>query len=231
MKCNRQRRMLQVAVFWTVAVAPLIVASGTSRAQSAATLAPGPARLEPAQLSTPESRILEAARRQVGVTIIYDGSYVVIPYPGGDLPRERGVCTDVIIRALRDALGIDLQRLVHEDMRAAFDAYPKLWGLTRPDRSIDHRRVPNLQTWLDRHAQTLVVNTAPEEYRPADLVTSMLPGNLPHIMIVSDRRAETGVPLVIHNIGAGTREEDCLFRYPLTGHYRLRFDPAPDELR
>ncbi len=222
--------MLQVAVVWTAAVAVLVVASGSSRAQSAATLPPGTAGLEPAPLPTLESRILEAARRQIGVTIIYDGSYAVLPYPGGDLPMERGVCTDVIVRALRDALGIDLQRLVHEDMRAAFDAYPKLWGLTRADRNIDHRRVPNLQTWLVRHAQALVVTQKPEEYRPADLVTSMLPGNLPHIMIVSDRKTGTGVPLVIHNIGAGTREEDSLFRYPLTGHYRLR-DPAPGDRR
>lgn len=166
--------------------------------------------------------IVAAARQQIGVTRHYDPSYARLTYPGGDVPVERGVCTDVVIRALRDAGWGDLQKNVHEDMRTNFSAYPKNWGLSRPDRNIDHRRVPNLQTYFKRHAISLRASREPRDYQPGDLVTSMLPGNLPHIMIVSDRKASSGTPLVIHNIGRGTREEDALFAYPLTGHYRLR---------
>ncbi len=172
--------------------------------------------------------IVAAARRQIGVTRHYDSSYTRLAYPDGDVPAERGVCTDVVIRALRDAGWGDLQKNVHEDMRANFSAYPKNWGLSRPDRNIDHRRVPNLQTYFKRHAVSLRASHKPQDYRPGDLVTSMLPGNLPHIMIVSDRKAPSGTPLVIHNIGQGTHEEDALFAYPLSGHYRLReYSKAP----
>lgn len=175
-----------------------------------------------AQAAGEPEKIVEAARAQVGVTTHYDPAYVVIPYPGGDVPEERGVCTDVVIRALRVALDFDLQKAVHEDMKAHFALYPKIWGLTRTDRNIDHRRVPNLQTYFRRHAVALDPSRDPAAYRPGDLVTCMLPGNLPHIMIVSDRKTSSGTPLVIHNIGAGAREEDRLFAYPLTGHYRLK---------
>lgn len=161
----------------------------------------------------------EAARQQIGVTVEYDPAYVSLDYPGGDVPAARGVCTDVVIRALR-LLNLDLQQAVHEDMKAHFSAYPKLWGLKHPDKNIDHRRVPNLQTYFTRRGWQLPVSTKAADYRLGDLVTCMVAGNLPHIMVVSDRRAQDGTPLVIHNIGNGTQEEDCLFAYPLTGHYR-----------
>lgn len=161
-----------------------------------------------------------AARRQIGVTVSYDPSYTRIPYPGGDVPESRGVCTDVVIRALRTQR-IDLQQRVHEDMRAHFATYPQKWGLRGPDRNIDHRRVPNLQTWFARQGWSVAVTDRAEDYRAGDLVTWMLPGNLPHIGIVSDRNtALRGVPLIVHNIGRGTREEDILFNHKITGHYR-----------
>jgi uncharacterized protein YijF (DUF1287 family) len=166
-----------------------------------------------------------SARKQVGVTLVYDPAYVRLPYPGGDVPQERGVCTDVVIRALRPH-GLDLQKAVHEDMRAHFGLYPKKWGLRAPDRNIDHRRVPNLQTWFARQGWSLRPTREASSYRPGDLVTWILPGNLPHIGIVSDRRSLTGTPLIIHNIGRGTREENILFDYPITGHYRPKLPSA-----
>lgn len=174
-----------------------------------------------AAVADPAIRLVEAARAQIGTTLHYDGSYQRLAYPNGDLPAERGVCTDVVIRALRTAHDVDLQRLVHRAMRDNFAHYPQLWGLQRPDRNIDHRRVPNLQTFFRDNGWALPVSNNSADYRPGDIVTSLLPPHLPHIMIVSDRRSPAGRPLVIHNIGAGTREEDRLFDYPLTGHYRL----------
>ena len=170
----------------------------------------------------PPLRLVKAAREQVGVTLTYNPAYVRLSYPGGDVAPEQGVCTDVIVRAYRTALNIDLQKLVHEDMKSSFAAYPKQWGLKKPDSNIDHRRVPNLQTLFQRKNASLPVTNNPADYRPGDLVTQMLPGNLPHIAIVSDRRSADGTrPLVIHNIGRGTREEDGLFAFPITGHYRF----------
>lgn len=168
------------------------------------------------------ARMLEGAERQVGVTVIYDGSYRRLAYPGGDVPLERGVCTDVVVRAYRNA-GIDLQVLVHEDLRRAFAAYPQLWGARRPDRNIDHRRVPNLATFFARHGQALPVSREAADYRPGEIVTWRLASGLPHIGIVS-ARLEVGRPLVIHNIGAGTVFEDVLFANPVTGRFRY---PVP----
>lgn len=166
-------------------------------------------------------RLVAAARKQVGVTLTYDAAYSRLDYPGGDVPRERGVCTDVLVRAYRDGLGIDLQVLVHEDMRHAFSAYPPLWGLKKTDRNIDHRRVPNLQAFFKRAGTELAVSADGADYRPGDIVSQMLPGNLPHIGIVADARSADGSrPLVVHNIGAGARLEDVLFSYEITGHYR-----------
>lgn len=131
------------------------------------------------------------------------------------------MCTDVLVRAYRDGLGIDLQVLVHEDMRRAFSAYPALWGLKKTDRNIDHRRVPNLQAFFKRAGAALVPSENGADYRPGDIVSQMLPGNLPHIGIVADDHSLDGArPLVVHNIGAGARLEDVLFSYPITGHYR-----------
>lgn len=167
------------------------------------------------------SELVAAARQQTLVPTRYDGSYVRIAYPMGDVPADRGVCTDVVIRAYR-AIGIDLQVLVHLDMKAHFGAYPQLWGLSRPDTNIDHRRVPNLQKFLERAGARLGGGEA-GNYLAGDIVTWMLPGNLPHIGIVSNRRAaDTGRPLIIHNIGAGPKEEDMLLSYPITGHFRYQ---------
>lgn len=185
--------------------------------------------LAPATPAAADIDLVDAARRQVGVTTVYDGSYRVLAYPGGDVSPERGVCTDVVIRALRESRSLDLQQRVHEDMRADFAAYPsrQRWGLTRPDRNIDHRRVPNLQVYFRRAGHARIVSRDPAAYLPGDLVTWDLGGGVPHIGIVSDRREPGGNPLVIHNIGAGTREEDILFRYTIIGHYRLPPGSAP----
>jgi uncharacterized protein YijF (DUF1287 family) len=164
-------------------------------------------------------RLVRAAREQVGVTVIYDGSYRALAYPGGDVPIERGVCTDVVVRAYR-ALGFDLQRAVHEDMTRAWPEYPKLWGLERPDRNIDHRRVPNLAAYLRRRGAELRLTDDPAAFRPGDLVTWRLPSGVPHIGIVSDRRIGER-PLILHNIGAGAREEDVLFTFERTAHFRF----------
>jgi hypothetical protein len=164
--------------------------------------------------------LLVAARAQIGVTTLYDPAYVAMGFPLGDVPRERGVCTDVIIRAYREGLGIDLQALVNADMRAAFGAYPRLWGLRTTDRNIDHRRVPNLQTFLARKGARLPVSNNANDWQAGDLVTSLVGGTLPHIGIVSDRLARSGRPFVIHNIGRGTQEEDVLFAHRITGRFR-----------
>jgi len=169
-----------------------------------------------------ENAIVAAARSQVGKTVTYDSGYVRLTYPMGDVPIEKGVCTDVIIRALRVARKMDLQQLVHEDMTAAFSAYPNNWGLKSPDRNIDHRRVPNLKKYFERKGFSVAVSKKLEDYLPGDFVTCTVAGNRPHIMIVSDRKTPQGVPLIIHNIGSGTREEDSLFAFPITGHYRIK---------
>lgn len=167
-----------------------------------------------------ESALVRAALDRTRYTVRYDGRYRRIDYPGGDVPPNVGVCTDVVIRSYR-TLAVDLQQLVHEDMRAHFSEYPRLWELHQPDPNIDHRRVPNLQTFFRRHGQALPVTDNPEDYRPADLVTWTVGGNRPHIGIVTDRRSADGIrPLIVHNIGAGPRLEDILFAYPITGHFR-----------
>lgn len=169
----------------------------------------------------PTRDLVAAARTQIGTTVTYDPSYQSMAYPGGDVPIDRGVCTDVIIRALRSSHGIDLQKCVHEDMKVDFSKYPKLWGLKSTDRNIDHRRVPNLQAYFKRMGYEVPVTKDPADYKPGDLVTCIVPPNLPHVMVVSDRKSDQGVPLVIHNIGQGAKEEDRLFEFDLTGHYRL----------
>ena len=169
----------------------------------------------------PGLAIARAARRQIGITLRYDPAYRRLDYPLGDVPSETGVCTDVVIRALRTGVGLDLQQLVHEDMRDNFSRYPSEWGLRGPDRSIDHRRVPNLRTFFRRRRWELA-GTTRSAYRAGALITCTLPGNLPHIMIASDRKGPSGNPTVIHNIGRGAREEDRLVEFPLTGHYRVR---------
>lgn len=167
-------------------------------------------------------KIVEAAKSQIGVTTSYDPSYVSLKFPGGDVPIETGVCTDVVIRALRKSNELDLQQEVNTDMKKNFSQYPTIWGLSRTDRSIDHRRVPNLQTYFKRQGFSLPVTENKEDYKAGDLVTCTVPPNLPHIMIVSDKKTTDGTPLVIHNIGNGAREEPRLFSFKLTGHYRIK---------
>jgi uncharacterized protein len=177
-----------------------------------------------AQQRRSASQLIAAARRQVGVTLSYDPAYTRLAFPNGDVPRAKGVCTDVVVRAYRDAFGVDLQALVNADMKRAFSAYPKRWGLKTTDRNIDHRRVPNLQTFLARQAAKRPLTDTAADWRPGDIFTSLVGGNLPHIGIVSDRKTLLGRPLIIHNIGAGAREEDALFAHRLTGHYRWGLD-------
>jgi uncharacterized protein len=164
-------------------------------------------------------RLVAAAIEQTRTSVTYDGTYRRIAYPGGDVPASIGVCADVIIRAYR-RVGVDLQVKVHEDMRRAFQSYPRIWGLKQPDRNIDHRRVPNLRAYLQRARAELPVPSSASSYRSGDLVTWTVPRNLPHIGIVSDEVAESGRPMVVHNIGRGPELEDMLFQFPITGHYR-----------
>ena len=165
-------------------------------------------------------KLVAAAIERTTHQVSYDGSYRKIAYPGGDVPANVGVCTDEIVRIYR-ALGIDLQKEVHEDMRRNFALYPKNWGLKRPDTNIDHRRVPNLQTFFTRKGERLKVTSNASDYQPGNMVTWILPGNLPHIGMVTDRLSEDGLrPLMVHNIGAGPVLEDMLFVYKITGHYR-----------
>ena len=163
--------------------------------------------------------ITMAARYQIGRTISYDPSYTKLAYPKGDVPMDRGVCTDVVIRALRKAYNMDLQKLVHEDMKKSFNAYPNLWRLKNPDKNIDHRRVPNLMTFFKRKGYSISLKQ--KKFIDGDIVTCIV-GNRPHIMIVGNRIKANGVPLIIHNIGRGTKEEDSLHTYKITGHYRIK---------
>lgn len=167
-------------------------------------------------------KLVRAAESQIGVTLIYDPSYRQIDYPGGDVPRLMGVCTDVVVRAYRDGLALDLQKLVHDDMKRSFSAYPKLWGLGATDTNIDHRRVPNLRTFFKRRGAALPATAKPSDYKPGDIVSQVLSNGRPHIGIVSWRMNTAGTaPLLIHNIGLGARAEDVLFAMEITGHYRF----------
>ncbi|MCA1613134.1 MAG: DUF1287 domain-containing protein [Acidobacteria bacterium] len=171
------------------------------------------------------ARLVAAAVERTNHSVTYDPAYFSIPYPGGDVPADKGVCTDEIIRSYR-ALGVDLQREVHEDMKANFAAYPRRFGLTKTDPNIDHRRVPNLMTFFERKGRPLPVTDDPNDYRPGDIVTWELNGGLTHIGIVTDAPSATpGRYLVMHNIGAGPRLDDALFAWRITGHYRYTGPP------
>jgi len=152
--------------------------------------------------------------------VTYDPAYFSIPYPNGDVPSDKGVCTDVIIRAYR-ALGIDLQKEVHEDMKVNFKLYPKIWGLTKPDKNIDHRRVPNLMTFFTRHGEVKPISNRAEDYLPGDIVCWNLGGAITHIGLVVDKKSvDQQRYLIVHNIGGGQVLADCLFDYKIIGHYR-----------
>ncbi len=165
------------------------------------------------------TQLVASARAQIGVTKGYDPAYRKLAYPNGDVALETGVCCDVIIRALRKQR-VDLQQLVHEDMKQGFASYPKKWGLKKPDTNIDHRRVPNLECYFRRKGWSLAVTKTAAEYQAGDIVSWRLPGGLPHIGLVSGKKSAAGTPLVIHNIGGGVQEEDVLFRYNISGHFR-----------
>jgi uncharacterized protein YijF (DUF1287 family) len=155
-------------------------------------------------------------------SVIYDPAYRSITYPNGDVPADRGVCTDVVIRAYRK-FKIDLQKEVHEDMSSNFSKYPENWGLKRPDKNIDHRRVPNLMTYFSRYGTVLSVNDEAANYQGGDVVCWDLGGGITHIGIVSNHKSKDGKRLqIIHNIGAGQVLEDCLFKFKIIGHYRYK---------
>lgn len=178
---------------------------------------------KPLSPDTPEAvkKMLAGALEQTRLTTIYDPAYVVLDYPNGDVPMERGVCTDVVIRAMRSA-GVDLQKAVHEDMTGNFSLYPSKWGLAAPDTNIDHRRVPNLQTFFTRKGKSLPVTAKADDYKPGDFVTYDLDGKgMTHIGIVSNLWSKDNKRwLIIHNIGDGAQAEDRIFDWKVTGHYR-----------
>lgn len=166
-------------------------------------------------------RLVAAAVERTQHAVRYESAYVGIPYPGGDVPADTGACTDEIIRSYR-AVGVDLQKEVHEDMAANFDAYPSKtrYHARHTDTNIDHRRVPNLMVFFERKGESLPVTKRAEDYAPGDLVTWDLGGDVPHIGIVVDQKSRTGRYLVVHNVGQGPKMEDVLFEWKITGHYR-----------
>jgi len=166
------------------------------------------------------SKLAAQAKSLTRQKVVYDPSYFVIPYPNGDVPANKGVCTDVVIRAYRK-MDIDLQQLVHEDMKQNFRLYPKNWGLKATDRNIDHRRVPNLMLFFSRKGSVKPITGTAADYLPGDIVCWDLGGGVTHIGIVSSQHGRSGRYFMVHNIGAGQVLEDCLFRWKLIGHYRF----------
>lgn len=164
--------------------------------------------------------VLERAHAMTTEPIYYDGSYVKIPYPDGDVPSDIGVCTDVVVRSLR-TIGLDLQKLVHESMVADYAPYKGLYGSKSPDTNIDHRRVLNLRVYFSKHHSEIPVTAVAEDYKPCDLVTWNLDKGLKHIGIVSDKKTADGRPLILHHILQFPSENDVLFYWPITGHYRI----------
>lgn len=168
------------------------------------------------------TKLSDAAIAIINPNIIYDPSYFAIKYPNGDVPKNKGVCTDVIIRAYRK-LGIDLQKEVHEDMKSHFSLYPNLkkWGMTKTDSNIDHRRVPNLEIFFERKGTKLVVSKNANDYKTGEIVTWMINNKLPHIGIITNRKSTDGKRnLIVHNVGNGQVLEDCLFSYTIVGHFK-----------
>ncbi|MEQ9404622.1 MAG: DUF1287 domain-containing protein [Cyclobacteriaceae bacterium] len=167
-------------------------------------------------------KLSNAAIELTSDRVIYDPSYFSIPYPNGDVPADKGVCTDVVIRAYRK-LDIDLQKEVHEDMKANFNVYPKIWGLSKTDRNIDHRRVPNLMTFFERNGTVKTLSLNAQDYLPGDIVCWNLGGAVTHIGLVVNKKSKDGKRyMVVHNIGGGQVLEDCLFNYKIIGHYTFQ---------
>ena len=176
---------------------------------------------KPVSNSAEIRKVVESALEQTQQTFEYDASYTKISYPGGDVPIDRGVCADVVIRALRGA-GVDLQREVHEDMSRNFSIYPNRWGLHKPDPNIDHRRVPNLMTFFERKSKSVPITRKPADYLPGDIVAWELDNKLLHIGVVTDAVGESSqCYLVVHNIGEGAKLEDVLMAWKIVGHYRI----------
>ena len=178
------------------------------------------AKAPPPRQKTKGELLADAAAKQVGKTVTYDPTYVGLAYPGGDVPIDRGVCTDVVIRALRK-FDVDLQLLIHEDMKSSFDSYPNLWNLKKPDPNIDHRRVPNIAAFLQRKNKALPLTRIATDYLPGDIVVWRFPDGRPHIGIVSNAPSTTkGRHKIVHNAGAGAQIQDVLFAWEITGHFR-----------
>ena len=171
--------------------------------------------------ATFEEKLSNAAISIIDETVQYDPSYIGIKYPNGDVPAKTGVCSDVVIRAYRK-LGIDLQKEVHEDMKANFSKYPTKWGLKKTDTNIDHRRVPNLEVFFERKGKKLEVSNNPNNYKTGEIVTWMINGKLPHIGIITHKKSIDGNPIIVHNVGGGQVAEDCLFSWEIVGHYLFK---------
>ena len=184
-------------------------------------LLPGQVNPPPSETAAAKRIIVSnAALAEVGITTVYDPSYVKLDYPGGDVPMDRGVCTDVVIRALRQG-DVGLPVLGHEDKKKFPDAYPRDWSKSPLDANIDHRRVPNLMVFFKRDGKELPVSKVETDYLPGDIVVWRLPSGLLHVGLVTDRCAPgTSRPLLVHNIGEGAKCEDVLFSFDLVGHYR-----------
>ncbi|EWH12653.1 MULTISPECIES: DUF1287 domain-containing protein [Cellulophaga] len=174
------------------------------------------------QVSSNKTNLVKAALELTKDKVTYDPSYFSIDYPNGDVPSNKGVCTDVVIRAYRK-IGVDLQKNVHLDMKANFNKYPKLWGLKTTDRNIDHRRVPNLMTYFKRKGEEKLISTKAKDYVAGDIVCWNLGGAITHIGIVVDKKSKDGKRnLIVHNIGGGQVLQDCLFSFKIIGHYRYK---------
>lgn len=174
------------------------------------------------QVSSNKTNLVKAALELTKDKVTYDPSYFSIDYPNGDVPSNKGVCTDVVIRAYRK-IGVDLQKNVHLDMKANFNKYPKLWGLKTIDRNIDHRRVPNLMTYFKRKGEEKLISTKAKDYVAGDIVCWNLGGAITHIGIVVDKKSKDGKRnLIVHNIGGGQVLQDCLFSFKIIGHYRYK---------
>ena len=215
-------------LFLMVGVGTALVAYQRRPANVVSPVSRGPAaRPSPAVNPLPDNaspqlkQMLEGAIAQAGVTTGYDPAYVALEYPGGDVPENTGVCSDVVVRAFRKA-GIDLQKSVHEDMKAARSEYPNKWGANAPDKNIDHRRVLNLMTYFTRRGKSLPISSNPSDFQPGDIVSWELTSGIDHIGIVTNMLSDSGGRyLIVHNIGAGTRVEDVMFAWTITGHYRF----------
>ena len=183
--------------------------------------APVESKPTPAAAKDFYEKLSDAAITLTNDNVEYDHAYFTIAYPNGDVPKGKGVCTDVVIRAYRK-MGIDLQKEVHEDMKKNFGKYPKAWGLKKTDSNIDHRRVPNLEVFFSRFGESLPVTNKTQDYKPGDIVSWMLPGIHTHIGMVVNKKAASGRYMIVHNIGSGQVMEDVLFEYTIRGHYRYK---------